>query len=161
MINFDESDDKAMDVALARAARAYEASWRGRSRATPSRAASPASPRIQRPGEPGASEIMMNLFEADYLMKNDLIYIGSLETVAEKIQASAEEGLFNVIMGEFNFGDLPEEDLLRSIRLFGERCFRHGTHYEHCSSTAAAISVTSFPMARRRRACAIASTAWR
>jgi hypothetical protein len=24
-------------------------------------------------------------------------------------------------MGEFNFGDLPEDDLMRSIRLFGEK----------------------------------------
>jgi len=27
----------------------------------------------------------------------------------------------NVFMGEFNFSDLPEPDLMRSIRLFGEK----------------------------------------
>jgi hypothetical protein len=27
---------------------------------------------------------------------------------------------FNTYLGEFNFGDLPEDALLRSIRLFGE-----------------------------------------
>jgi hypothetical protein len=30
-------------------------------------------------------------------------------------------GVFNTYLGEFNFGDLPEEHLMRSIRLFGER----------------------------------------
>ena len=28
--------------------------------------------------------------------------------------------MFNTFMGEFNFSDLDEEDLMRSIRLFGE-----------------------------------------
>jgi hypothetical protein len=37
------------------------------------------------------------------------------------IQAAAQAGLFNVFMGEFNFSDLPEAELLRSIRLFGEK----------------------------------------
>jgi len=27
--------------------------------------------------------------------------------------------MFNTFFGEFNFGDLAEEDLMRSIRLFG------------------------------------------
>ena len=72
-------------------------------------------------GEPGASEIMANLFDADYLMKHELVFIGSPETVANKIHAAAQAGLFNVFMGEFNFSDLPEADLLRSIRLFGEQ----------------------------------------
>ena len=64
---------------------------------------------------------MANLFDADYLMKNELVFIGSPETVAKKIHTAASTGLFNVFMGEFNFSDLPETDLLRSIRLFGEQ----------------------------------------
>ena len=72
-------------------------------------------------GEPGASEIMANLFDADYLMKHELVFIGSPDTVAKKIHATAQAGLFNVFMGEFNFSDLPEADLMRSIRLFGEK----------------------------------------
>ena len=28
-------------------------------------------------GEPGASEIMANLFDPDYLMKHELVFIGS------------------------------------------------------------------------------------
>ncbi len=58
---------------------------------------------------------------SDYLMKHELVFIGSPETVAEKIYAAAEAGLFNTFMGEFNFYDLPERDLMRSIRLFGEK----------------------------------------
>ena len=72
-------------------------------------------------GEPGASEIMQHLFDGDYLYNNDLIFIGSPQTVAAKIKAAAAAGLFNVFMGEFNFADLPEDALLRSIRLFGEK----------------------------------------
>jgi alkanesulfonate monooxygenase SsuD/methylene tetrahydromethanopterin reductase-like flavin-dependent oxidoreductase (luciferase family) len=72
-------------------------------------------------GEPGASEIMANLFDPDYLQKNELVFIGSPETVAHKIHRAAKDGVFNVFMGEFNFSDLPQEDLMRSIRLFGER----------------------------------------
>ena len=109
-------------MALARAARAYEGFL---ARPQPgdtfeSRVAEYAKKFIGR-GEPGASEIMANLFDPDYLMKNDLVFIGSPKTVAEKIRASAEAGVFNVFMGEFNFADLPEDDLLRSIRLFGEQ----------------------------------------
>ena len=72
-------------------------------------------------GEPGASEIMANLFDPQYLMKHDLVFIGSPKTVAKKIRAAAEAGVFNMFMGEFNFSDLPEDDLMRSIRLFGEK----------------------------------------
>ena len=72
-------------------------------------------------GEPGASEIMANLFDPDYLRKHELVFIGSPETVAAKIHAAAEAGVFNTFMGEFNFADLPEPDLMRSIRLFGEK----------------------------------------
>jgi alkanesulfonate monooxygenase SsuD/methylene tetrahydromethanopterin reductase-like flavin-dependent oxidoreductase (luciferase family) len=81
-------------------------------------------------GEPGASEIMANLFDPDYLMKHELVFIGSPETVAAKIQAAAKAGLFNTFLGEFNFSDLPEENLMRSIRLFGERVIPALRNYE-------------------------------
>jgi alkanesulfonate monooxygenase SsuD/methylene tetrahydromethanopterin reductase-like flavin-dependent oxidoreductase (luciferase family) len=55
------------------------------------------------------------------LLKHDLVFIGSPQTVAAKLRAAAQAGLFNTFMGEFNFSDLPEDDLLRSIRLFGEQ----------------------------------------
>ena len=37
----------------------------------------------------------------------------------QQIKAAASEGLFNTVLGEFNIGDIAEEDLMRSIRLFG------------------------------------------
>jgi alkanesulfonate monooxygenase SsuD/methylene tetrahydromethanopterin reductase-like flavin-dependent oxidoreductase (luciferase family) len=120
-----------MDVALARAARAYEGflapaqpgeTFEDRVRAH-------AKKFIGR-GEPGASEIMANLFDADYLRRNDLVFIGSPKTVAEKLRATAEAGLFNVFLGEFNFSDLPAQDVMRSIRLFGEQVIPALRDYE-------------------------------
>jgi hypothetical protein len=40
--------------------------------------------------------------------------------VAAQLRAYALEGSFDTLLGEFNFGFLPEDKLLRSIRLFGE-----------------------------------------
>ena len=64
---------------------------------------------------------MANVFDPDYLMKHELVFIGSPDTVVNKIQAAAQAGMFNVFMSEFNFSDLPEAELMRSIRLFGEK----------------------------------------
>jgi alkanesulfonate monooxygenase SsuD/methylene tetrahydromethanopterin reductase-like flavin-dependent oxidoreductase (luciferase family) len=131
LVYVDETDQKALDVALARAARADEGflpppkpgeSFEARVREH-------AKKFIGR-GEPGASEIMANIFDADYLMKNDLVFIGSPKTVAEKIRATAEAGLYNVFLGEFSFSDLPADDLMRSIRLFGEQVMPALRDYE-------------------------------
>ena len=122
LVYVDESDNKAIDVALARAARAYEGFL------PPPKPGETFEVRVREHakkfigrGEPGASEIMANLFDADYLMKHELVFIGSPDTVARKLRAAAEAGLFNVFLGEFNFSDLPGDDVMRSIRLFGER----------------------------------------
>jgi alkanesulfonate monooxygenase SsuD/methylene tetrahydromethanopterin reductase-like flavin-dependent oxidoreductase (luciferase family) len=118
----DETDEKALDTALYRASRAYEG-FLARPKPGESfeeRVAAFAKNFIGR-GEPGASEIMANVFNPDYLYKHDLVFIGSPETVAAKLRAAAEAGVFNVFMGEFNFSDLPEPELMRSIRLFGEK----------------------------------------
>jgi alkanesulfonate monooxygenase SsuD/methylene tetrahydromethanopterin reductase-like flavin-dependent oxidoreductase (luciferase family) len=118
----DDTDEKAIEAALFRASRAYEGFL-----AAPKpgdtfeqRARAHAQKFVGR-GEPGASEIMANLFNPDYIQKHELVFIGSAKTVAAKIRAAAETGVFNTFMGEFNFADLPERDLLRSIRLFGEQ----------------------------------------
>ena len=63
---------------------------------------------------------MANVFDPDYLLAHDLVFIGSPQTVSAKIRAAAKAGVFDTFFGEFNFADLPEPDLLRSIRLFGE-----------------------------------------
>jgi alkanesulfonate monooxygenase SsuD/methylene tetrahydromethanopterin reductase-like flavin-dependent oxidoreductase (luciferase family) len=131
IVYVDESDDKALSVALERASRAYEGflplpepgkTFHDRVRAH-------ASKFVGR-GEGGAAEIMANLFDPDYILKNDLVFIGSPDTVAGKIRAAAESGLFNAFLGEFNFADLPEPDLMRSIRLFGEKVMPALRDYE-------------------------------
>ena len=127
----DETDEKALEVASFRASRAYEGFL---PLALPGETF---EDRVRRHaemflgrGEPGASEIMANVFNADYLLKHDLVYIGSPETVAAKIRATAETGMFSVFMGEFNFADLPEPELMRSIRLFGEKVIPALRDYE-------------------------------
>jgi alkanesulfonate monooxygenase SsuD/methylene tetrahydromethanopterin reductase-like flavin-dependent oxidoreductase (luciferase family) len=127
----DETDEKALAVGLNRASRAYEGFL------PPPQPGETFEQRVREHakkfigrGEPGASEIMANLFDADYLMKHELVFIGSPETVAKKIHAAAQAGLFNVLMGEFNYSDLPEGDLLRSIRLFGEKVIPALRDYE-------------------------------
>jgi alkanesulfonate monooxygenase SsuD/methylene tetrahydromethanopterin reductase-like flavin-dependent oxidoreductase (luciferase family) len=122
IVHVDETDEKAIKAGLFRASRAYEGFL------PPAQPGETFDERVRTHakkfigrGEPGASEIMANLFDPDYLMQHELVFIGLPETVARKIQAAAESGLFNTFMGEFNFSDLPESDLMRSIRLFGEK----------------------------------------
>jgi alkanesulfonate monooxygenase SsuD/methylene tetrahydromethanopterin reductase-like flavin-dependent oxidoreductase (luciferase family) len=131
VIYVDETDDKALEVASFRASRAYEGFLKPPQPGDTfeQRAAEHAKMFVGR-GEPGASEIMQHLFDAEYLRRHDLVFIGSPETVAEKIHAAATAGMFNVFMGEFNFSDLPEADLMRSIRLFGEKVIPALRDYE-------------------------------
>jgi alkanesulfonate monooxygenase SsuD/methylene tetrahydromethanopterin reductase-like flavin-dependent oxidoreductase (luciferase family) len=118
----DETDAKAIKAGLFRASRAYEGflPQPQPGETFDERVRTHAKKFIGR-REPGASEIMANLFDPDYLMEHELVFIGSPETVAKKIHGAAQSGLFNTFMGEFNFSDLPESDLMRSIRLFGEK----------------------------------------
>ncbi|WP_397584994.1 LLM class flavin-dependent oxidoreductase [Sphingorhabdus sp.] len=71
-------------------------------------------------GDHGAGQIILNLLDPDYLLEKDLVLIGSPETVTNKLRRWSQDGLFNTFFGEFNFGSIPEEALMRSIRLFGE-----------------------------------------
>jgi alkanesulfonate monooxygenase SsuD/methylene tetrahydromethanopterin reductase-like flavin-dependent oxidoreductase (luciferase family) len=131
IVYVDESDDKALATALHRASRAYEGFLApARPGETFAERARAHARKFTGRGEPGASEIMANLFDPDYLMKHELVFIGSPTTVAEKISAAATAGVFNVFMGEFNFSDLPERDLMRSIRLFGEQVIPALRDYE-------------------------------
>lgn len=69
-------------------------------------------------GEAGGAEIIRNLQNPDFLLGQELYFIGSPETVAAQIKRAASQGLFNTLLCEFNFGSLAEEDVMRSIRLF-------------------------------------------
>jgi alkanesulfonate monooxygenase SsuD/methylene tetrahydromethanopterin reductase-like flavin-dependent oxidoreductase (luciferase family) len=59
------------------------------------------------------------LADSDYLIDHNLLFAGSPATVARNIRQAAEEGLFNTLLCELNFGALPAADLHRSIKLFG------------------------------------------
>ncbi|MEQ1717108.1 MAG: LLM class flavin-dependent oxidoreductase, partial [Hyphomicrobium sp.] len=131
VVYVDETDAKALEVARFRASRAYEGflAKPEPGQTFEDRAAQHAMKFIGR-GEGGAAEIMANLFDPDYILNNDLVFIGSPETVTRKLKAAATSGVFNTFMGEFNFADLPEDDLLRSIRLFGEQVIPALRDYE-------------------------------
>jgi alkanesulfonate monooxygenase SsuD/methylene tetrahydromethanopterin reductase-like flavin-dependent oxidoreductase (luciferase family) len=75
--------------------------------------------RIRR-GELGGAEMLKHFKDPAYMRDHGIGLIGSPETVAAKIKEYATEGLFNVLLGEFNYGFLTEEQVMRSIRLFGE-----------------------------------------
>jgi len=81
-------------------------------------------------GEEGAATIMTSLFDEKYVIANQLMFIGSPQTVINQLREAAELGFFNTFMGEFNFSDLPQEDLMRSIRLFGEHVMPALRDYE-------------------------------
>ncbi len=128
-IYVDETDRKAIDTALLRASRAYEGIL-----PLPGK---PFEDRIdafrrqfEARGENPASAMITKIFDPDYILENDLVFVGSPETVAEKLHKASETGLFNTFMGEFNFSDLPEADLMRSIRLFGEKVIPALREYE-------------------------------
>jgi alkanesulfonate monooxygenase SsuD/methylene tetrahydromethanopterin reductase-like flavin-dependent oxidoreductase (luciferase family) len=74
-----------------------------------------------RRGEPGAAEIARHITDVDYLVRHNLVFVGSPETVAARIRAAASEGLFDTVLGEFNLGTMDEDELTRSITLFGTR----------------------------------------
>jgi alkanesulfonate monooxygenase SsuD/methylene tetrahydromethanopterin reductase-like flavin-dependent oxidoreductase (luciferase family) len=127
----DETDRKALDVALFRASRAYEGllpvTKPGDTFET--RLAAQIA-LFESRGEPGAGKLVSNIFDPDYIMENDLVFVGSPKTVTSKLRKAAEEGFFNTFMGEFNFADLPESELMRSIRLFGEEVMPALRDYE-------------------------------
>jgi len=64
--------------------------------------------------------LLRHFTDPPYMRDHGIGLIGSPKTVAQKLRAYAQEGLFNVLLGEFNFGFLGEEQVMRSIRLFGE-----------------------------------------
>jgi alkanesulfonate monooxygenase SsuD/methylene tetrahydromethanopterin reductase-like flavin-dependent oxidoreductase (luciferase family) len=74
-----------------------------------------------RRGEPGAAEIARHITDADYLMDRNLVFVGSPETVAARIRSAAAEGLFNTVLAELNLGTMAEDEVMRSIALFGTR----------------------------------------
>jgi alkanesulfonate monooxygenase SsuD/methylene tetrahydromethanopterin reductase-like flavin-dependent oxidoreductase (luciferase family) len=131
VVYVDETDDKALQRSLQHAGRAY----RGLFPLTTNDAELQAiqdqhAAFFEARGEPGAAEVVRHLVDPDYLLSHELILLGSPATVVKKLKAWATSGMFNTFFGEFNFGDLAEEDLLRSIRLFGTEVIPHLRDFE-------------------------------
>jgi len=120
VVYVDETDEKALKVALEDAGRAYRGFLPACETKEELQALQNEHARtFEERGEPGAAEVMRHLTDPDYLLAHDLVLIGSPATVTRKLRDYAAEGLFDTFFGEFNFGHLAEADLMRSIRLFG------------------------------------------
>ena len=123
VVYVDETDDKAIDTALFRASRAYEGFLKpGEARRDIRGACARTCQDVRRPrrtrrlGDHAASVRCRLSPQA-----RSRLYRLAGDGRRKAPQAAAEAGVFNVFMGEFNFADLPEADLMRSIRLFGEK----------------------------------------
>jgi alkanesulfonate monooxygenase SsuD/methylene tetrahydromethanopterin reductase-like flavin-dependent oxidoreductase (luciferase family) len=131
VVYVDETDKAAIENGLFRASRAYEGFLApAKPGETLEQRARNHAKRLSARGEHRAATLMENLFNPDFIMEQELVFIGSPETVTRKLRAAAESGVFNCFMGEFNFSDLPEQDLMRSIRLFGEQVMPALRDYE-------------------------------
>jgi len=63
-------------------------------------------------------DILANSGDFRFLMDHNLIFVGSSATVADRITAAAQEGHFNVLLGEFAFGDLAGGRERESMELY-------------------------------------------
>ncbi len=120
VVYVDESDQKAIDTALFRASRAYEGLLEPPEIGSFEQRVSNFEKRINLSKDKQTADLMKNIFNPEYILENDLMFIGSPKTVIRKLEAAAISGHFNTFFGEFNFSDLPEDDLMRSIKMFGE-----------------------------------------
>ncbi len=85
--------------------------------------------RIRR-GEITGAEMLKHFTDPPYMREHNIGLIGSPTTVAQKLRDYAREGTFNVLLGEFNFGFLTEEQVMRSIRLFADEVMPRVRDYE-------------------------------
>ena len=118
----DESDEKALDTALFRASRAYEGFL---ARPKPGEASRTASPCLPKCSSAAASPALRKSWPTCSILIICSNTTSSSSARPKRSQQKSapphEAGVFNVLMGEFNFSDLPEGELMRSIRLFGEK----------------------------------------
>ena len=120
VVYVDETDQKALDAGLADGANAYKGFFSYTNDQDEIRRRQiEQSAFFEKRGDHGSAEIMRNLLDPQFLLEKDLILIGSPDTVAAKLRRWAQEGSFNTFFGEFNFGNLAEADIMRSLRLFG------------------------------------------
>jgi alkanesulfonate monooxygenase SsuD/methylene tetrahydromethanopterin reductase-like flavin-dependent oxidoreductase (luciferase family) len=120
VIYVDETDEKAMKNGLKDAAAAYRGFFPATSDPAELKKFQDTQARkYDEVGDSFAAAAIRGLLDPEHLLATDMIVIGSPDTVAKKLKALAVEGMFNTYLGEFNFGELPEAQLMRSIRLFG------------------------------------------
>jgi alkanesulfonate monooxygenase SsuD/methylene tetrahydromethanopterin reductase-like flavin-dependent oxidoreductase (luciferase family) len=81
-------------------------------------------------GELNGARMLEHFTDMTYLRDHQIGLIGSPETVAASLRHCAAEGLFNTLLGEFNFGYLTEEQVSRSMRLFAEEVIPRLRDYE-------------------------------
>lgn len=131
VVYVDETDEKAMRVAAADAGNAYRGFFSTSDDVEEVRKKQQETAEYFRSrGEPAAADIILNLLDIDYLVEHDLVLIGSPDTVTRKLRDWAKQGTFNTFFGEFNFGELGEDDLMRSIQLFGSEVIPKLRDYE-------------------------------
>ncbi len=120
VVYIDKTDGLALDKALDDAGMAYRGFFRGaKNDAELEKMKNALADLHEKRGDPDSAVVIRNILDKEYLLEHDLIFVGSAETVARKLKACAIDGLFNTFMGEFNFGNLAEEDVMQSISLFG------------------------------------------
>jgi alkanesulfonate monooxygenase SsuD/methylene tetrahydromethanopterin reductase-like flavin-dependent oxidoreductase (luciferase family) len=131
VVYVDETDEKAMATAKAHAGVAYRGFFDPTDDPAELRKSQEwTADYFRTRGEERAAEVFLNMLDPDWLVEKDLVLIGSPETVARKLKAWAAEGSFNTFFGEFNFGQLKEAEILRSIRLFGTEVIPRLRDYE-------------------------------
>jgi alkanesulfonate monooxygenase SsuD/methylene tetrahydromethanopterin reductase-like flavin-dependent oxidoreductase (luciferase family) len=57
----------------------------------------------------------------DFWLENNLAYVGSPETVIQRIREAQKLMGFNILGGRFRFGAMSDEMVMNSMRLFGEK----------------------------------------
>jgi alkanesulfonate monooxygenase SsuD/methylene tetrahydromethanopterin reductase-like flavin-dependent oxidoreductase (luciferase family) len=110
LVYVDETDDKAWEVAGPSWMQVYTD-------------VAPVTGLIQnriRRGELKGAELLQHFTDPPYMREHGIGLIGSPETVANQLREYALEGSFNTLLGEFNYGYLTEDQVMRSLRLFGE-----------------------------------------
>ena len=120
LVYVDETDDRAWEVAGPSWVQVYTE-------------VAPVTGLIQnriRRGELKGAELLQHFTDPPYMREHGIGLIGSPETVASQLREYAREGTFNTLLGEFNYGYLTEDQVMRSIRLFGEEVIPRLRDYE-------------------------------
>jgi alkanesulfonate monooxygenase SsuD/methylene tetrahydromethanopterin reductase-like flavin-dependent oxidoreductase (luciferase family) len=120
LVYVDETDDKAWEVAGPSWVHVY----------TETQPVTGLIESRRRRGESGGAVMLEHFTDLPYMREHGIGLIGSPATVAAQLRQYADEGVFNTLLGEFNFGSLTEEQIMRSLRLFGEEVIPRLRAYE-------------------------------